>query len=92
MVSQHTRRHLVDRMFRSSKEESNLEADHDDLDEDENTSIIRSKAGQDVFYACKLGLLVFLPTIPILQVALKRESSPKAFKGKVFYVSILSPP
>jgi hypothetical protein len=48
----------VDRMLRSSDEESNLEADHDDLrlDEDENTSFIRRKASQDEFYACDLGL------------------------------------
>jgi hypothetical protein len=43
-------------MLRSSNEESNLEADHDDLDEDENTTIIRRKASQDEFYACDLGL------------------------------------
>ncbi len=51
LVRQHTRSHLVDRMLRSSHEESNLEADHYDLDEDENTSIIRRKASQDELYA-----------------------------------------
>ncbi len=67
--------HHFDRMLRSSNEESNLEADHDDLDEDENKSIIRRKASQDEFYACELGL-----QYPILQVARKRESLRMRFK------------
>ena len=86
LVRQHTRRHLVDRMLRSSNKESNLEADHDDLDEDENTSIIRRKAIQDEFYACYIGL-----RYPILQVARKCESLRMRLKASFFYVSILSP-
>ena len=76
-------------MLRSLNEESNLEADHDDLDEDENTSIIRRKASQDEFYACDLGLRYL-----ILQVARKRESLRMRLKASFFYVPIfsLSPP
>ena len=74
-------------MLRSSNEESNLEADHDDLDEDENTSIIRRKSSQDEVYACDFGL-----RYPILQVAQKRESLRMRLKASFFYVSILSPP
>ncbi len=77
LIRQHTRRHLVDRMLRSSNEESNLDADHDDLDEDENTSI--RKASQGEFYACDIGL-----RYPILQVARKRESLRMRLKAVVF--------
>ena len=80
-------RHLVDRMLRSSNEESNLEADHDDLDEDENTFIIRRKASQDEFYACDIGL-----RYPILQAARKRESLRMRLKASFFCVYIFSPP
>jgi hypothetical protein len=79
LVRQHTRRHLVDRMLRSSNEESNLEADYDDLDEDENTSIIRRKVSQDEFYACDIGL-----RYPILQAARKRESLRMRLKASFF--------
>jgi hypothetical protein len=81
LVRQHTRRHLVDRMLCSSNGDSNVEADHDDLDEDENTPILRRKANQDEFYACDIGL-----RYPILQFARKRESLRMRLKASFFYV------
>ena len=66
-------------MLRSSN--NDVEADHDDLDEDENTSIHRRKANQDEFHACDNGL-----RYPILQVARKRESLRMRLKASFFYV------